>query len=236
MISSKLTRFSISKARKMQMDMAKKIVTDDRLPNRINLVAGVDVAYTHELAVGAVVILDYATLEEVEFHTATDQVRFPYIPTLLSFREIPVIMACIKKVNQQPDVFLVDGQGIAHPFRCGFASHLGLLLGKPTIGVAKSRLIGENTVIGKDSLLVENGQIVGAQITTKEKLKPIYVSIGHLVSLETAIKVVRQCIRHTRIPEPILKAHKLASKERKLLKNKQKLSKFNSKYALRIIG
>ena len=198
--------------------MAKKIVTVDRLPNEINLVAGVDVAYTHKLAVGAVVILDYNTLEEVESRTATYQVRFPYIPTLLSFREIPVIMACIKKVNQQPDVLLIDGQGIAHPFRCGLASHLGLLLGKPTIGVAKSRLSGDSTINGKDTLLVEEGQIVGAEITTKEKSKPVYVSIGHLISLETAIEVVRHCTRHNRIPEPILQAHKLASKGRKLLK------------------
>jgi deoxyribonuclease V len=133
---------------------------------------------------------------------------------LLSFREIPPAVACIRRLKLQPDVFLADGQGVAHPYRCGFASHLGLALGKPTIGVAKSRLIGKPTEVGEKVFLVENGQIIGSVITTKESAKPVYVSVGHLISLRTAIKIVKHCVRNNRIPEPLLLAHKIASEER----------------------
>jgi len=134
-------------------------------------------------------------------------------------------MACIKRLNQQPDVFLVNGQGIAHPYRSGFASHLGLVIGKPTIGVAKSRLIGKLTVIGSNVFLVENGQIIGAVVTTKEKTKPVYVSVGHLVSLETAITIVKHCVRYSRIPEPLLQALRIASEEKHLFRQQAKVQK-----------
>src|SRR3989304_8454973 len=150
-------KFSISKAHETQLRLAQKIVTEDRLPQKIKRVAGVDVAYTDELAIGAVAVLDYETLELLERQTATSEVKFPYIPTLLSFREIPPTVACIRKLKLAPDVFLADGQGIAHPYGCGFASHLGLAIGKPTMGVAKSRLIGEPTTIADQVFLVQKG-------------------------------------------------------------------------------
>ncbi len=192
--------------------MSKKIVSEDRLPEKIRLIAGVDVAYAGETAIGAIAVLGYESLELLEQQTATCPVRFPYVPTLLSFREIPAAVACIKKLKRQPDVFLVDGQGIAHPYRCGFASHLGLAIGKPTVGVAKSRLVGEPV----NAYLVENGQIIGAVVTTKEGSKPVYVSVGHLVSLESAVKIVKHCVRNSRIPEPLLQAHRIATAERQL--------------------
>jgi deoxyribonuclease V len=213
-----LRKFSISKAHKAQTDLSKKIISEDRLPEKINLVAGVDVAYVGELAIGAVAVLDYESLELLEIQTAICQVKFPYVPTLLSFREIPPAVACVKRLRRQPDVFLVDGQGIAHPYRCGFASHLGLAIGKPTVGVAKSRLIGTPTEIEGEVFLVQNDQIISAVVTTKENSKPVYVSVGHLISLKTAIKIVKHCVRNHRIPEPILRAHKIASEERKLQK------------------
>ncbi|HLE75694.1 MAG TPA: endonuclease V [Candidatus Bathyarchaeia archaeon] len=213
-----ISKFSVSKAHKAQTYLSKKIIQEDRLPDKINLVAGVDVAYAGELAIGAVAVLDYESLELLELQTATCRVKFPYIPTLLSFREIPPAVACIRRLKQQPDVFLADGQGVAHPYRCGFASHLGLAIGKPTIGVAKSRLIGKPTEIGRDVFLVENDQIIGSVVTTKESAKPVYVSVGHLISLETATKIVKHCVRNSRIPEPLLQAHKTASKERNLQK------------------
>src|SRR3989304_6319353 len=163
-----ISKFSVSKAHKAQTYLAKKIISEDRLPEKINLVAGVDVAYAGELAIGAVAVLDYESLEFLDLQTATCRVKFPYIPTLLSFREIPPAVACIRRLKQQPDVFLADGQGVAHPYRCGFASHLGLAIGKPTIGVAKSRLIGKPTEIGRDVFLVENDQIIGSVVTKKE--------------------------------------------------------------------
>ncbi len=175
--------------------------------------AGVDVSYVGNVGIGAIAVLDYASLEVVETQTANVPVKVPYIPTLLSFREIPPAMACIKKLKVQPDVFLVDGQGLAHPYRCGFASHLGLALGKPTVGAAKSRLIGTPVETAGEVFLVDRDQVVGAVVTTKHGCKPVYVSIGHLVSLATAVKIVRHCAK-SRIPEPLLQAHRLATQER----------------------
>ncbi len=217
-----LHKFSVSKARKAQSLLSRKIVTEDRLPQKIKRIAGVDVAYIGELAISAVAVLDFESLELLERQTATTEVKLPYIPTLLSFREIPPAIACIKKLRIQPDVFLADGQGIAHPYRCGFASHLGLALGKPTIGVAKSRLTGEPTTIARQVFLVQKDQIIGAVVTTRESVKPVYVSVGHLISLETAVKIAKQCVRNSRIPEPVLQAHKIASEERKRVQAKHK--------------
>jgi deoxyribonuclease V len=158
--------------------------------------------------------LDFESLELLERQTATCEVKFPYIPTLLSFREIPPAVACIKKLSLQPDVLLADGQGLAHPYGCGFASHLGLAIGKPTIGVAKSRLVGEPTAIAGQVFLVRKGQIIGEIVTTKEGVKPVYVSVGHLISLRTAVEMTKHCVRNSKIPEPIWQAHKLASEEK----------------------
>jgi deoxyribonuclease V len=201
--------------------LSKKIIPENRLPEKIRLIAGVDVAYDGETAIGAVAVLGYESLELLERQTATCSVKMPYIPTLLSFREIPAAVACIKKLKRQPDVFLVDGQGIAHPYRCGFASHLGLAISKPAVGVAKSRLIGEPV----NGYLVENGQIIGAVVTTKEGSKPVYVSIGNLISLETAVKIVKHCVRGSRVPEPLLQAHRIATAERQLFLQQAKLQK-----------
>jgi deoxyribonuclease V len=132
-------------------------------------------------------------------------------------------MAAIKKLKIQPDVFLVDAQGLAHPYRCGFASHLGLAIGKPTVGAAKSRLIGTPVEMDGETFLVDKGEVIGAVVTTKQGAKPVYVSIGHMVSLETAVKMVKHCAR-SRIPEPLLQAHKLATKERIRLANESKVN------------
>jgi deoxyribonuclease V len=214
--------FSVSKAHKTQLRLSHKVITEDLLPKKISRVAGVDAAYVDELAIGAVAVLDYGSLELLERQTATCEVKFPYIPTLLSFREIPSAVACLKKLRLQPDVLLVDGQGIAHPYRCGFASHLGLAIGKPTIGVAKSRLVGEPKMIGEQVFLVQNGQIIGAVVTTKEGVKPVYVSVGHLTSLGTAVEIAKHCVRNSRIPEPLLQAHKIAAEEKRKVRTKHK--------------
>jgi deoxyribonuclease V len=220
------SNFSIEKAHKTQLRLSKQIVFEDRLPEKINYVAGVDVAYVKELSIGAVTVLNYATLKPVESQTAICKTRFPYIPTLLSFREIPPSVLCIKKLHAQPDVFLVDGHGLAHPYRCGFASHLGLVLGKPTIGVAKNRLVGEvKDFQDKEVIhLKHDGEIVGAAVKTKHGCKPVYVSVGHMVSLKTAIKIVKHCVIHGRIPEPILKAHEIATIEKQKIKNSLRYS------------
>lgn len=214
--------FSVEKAHRTQLQLSKQIVFEDKLPEKIRLVAGVDVAYIKETSIGAVAVLDYDSLGLIESQTTIYKTRFPYVPTLLSFREIPPTVLSIKKLQMQPDVFLADGHGFAHPYGCGFASHLGLVIGKPTIGVAKGRLFGEveSAKAGDDVVFLKNkGETVGAMVKTKCGCKPVYVSVGNMVSLETAIKIVKHCARYNRIPEPILKAHKIAKAEKRKINN-----------------
>jgi len=215
--------FSVEKAHKIQLCLSQKIIMEDKLPRQIKTVAGVDVSYVGAIGVGAATVLDYESLKLLESQVATCEVKMPYIPTLLSFRETPPAIAAIRKLKIQPDAFLVDAQGLAHPYKCGFASHLGLVMGKPTIGAAKSRLIGEPVEMNGQTFLVDKGEVIGAVVTTKQGVKPIYVSIGHMVSLETAVEIVKQCAKN-RIPEPTLQAHNLATKERIRLAEESKVN------------
>ena len=212
-------KFYIEKAHETQLRLSERIVFEDVLPEKIRLVAGVDAAYVKEMSIGAVAVFDYASMRLVEAQTACCKTRFPYSPTLFSFREVPPAVLSIKKLRAQPDVFLVDAHGFAHPYRCGFASHLGLVIGRPTVGVAKSRLFGEVEKGGGGDVLFlrHKGEVVGAVVTTKRGCKPVYVSVGHMVSLETAVKIVKHCTRHHRIPEPVLKAHEIATAEKRKL-------------------
>lgn len=210
--------FSIEKAHKAQLNLSKLIILEDKLPKEIRFIGGVDTAYAGDVAISAAVVLDFDSLNLVEVQTAKRRVVFPYVPTLLSFRELPSTLMCIRKLKTQPDVFLVDGQGYAHPYRCGFASHLGVVLGKPTIGVAKSKLIGElEPFQSRDFAYLKDGsEIVGAAVKTTSG-RILYVSVGHMVSLETAIKIVKHCTRNSGIPEPIRLAHNKANAERSKL-------------------
>ncbi|MCL6578171.1 MAG: endonuclease V [Candidatus Bathyarchaeota archaeon] len=211
-------KFSVEKAHKAQLYLSHRIIFEDKLPRKIRFVAGVDVAYVNGMSIGAVAVLDYDSLRLIESQVALCKTSFPYVPTLLSFREIPSAVLCARKLKTQPDVYLIDGQGFAHPYRCGFASHLGLVIRKPTIGVAKSRLFGEveSAEIEKDvAFLRHKNEVVGAVVTTKRGCKPVYVSVGHMVSLKTAIKIVKHCTRNHCIPEPILKAHEIAATEKR---------------------
>jgi len=215
-------KFSVEKARKAQRALSKKVIRQDRLPRKLHLVAGVDVAYTKHKAVGAVAVLDYESMKVVETQTSVSRIRAPYIPTLLALREIHPTIRAIRKLHSKPDVFLVDAHGLAHPSRCGFASHLGTLLHKPTIGVAKSKLCGKPEPAQKEQDVIplkDKGEVIGAVVTTKKGTKPIYVSIGHMISLETATAIVKHCTQKSRIPEPILKAHILATQEKRKINN-----------------
>ncbi len=215
--------FDVEKAHKTQLCLSKKVILEDRLPPKIKTVAGVDVSYLGETAVGAVVVLDYESLALLESQVAACRVKMPYIPTLLSFREIPPAITAIEKLRIQPDVLLADAQGRAHPYRCGFASHLGLALRKPTIGTAKSRLTGEPLKTDGQTFLVDKGEVIAVAVTTRHGAKPIYVSVGHMVSLETAVKIVKHCSKD-RIPEPVLQAHNLATKQRNKLELESKVN------------
>lgn len=218
-------RFSIKRARRLQLRLSKQVIKKDMLPKTLGHVAGVDVSYTGEWAFGAVAVLDYNSLAVVETKKAKVKTFFPYVPTLLSFREIKPSLAAIRKLRTQPDLFMVDAQGVAHPYRLGFASHLGLLLDKPTIGVAKSLLCGQVQPENKEgwSPITDKGEIIGAELRRNEDKKPIYVSIGHKVTLEKAIEMVNRCTKSARLPEPIRVAHLEATEEMK--KHKQEITR-----------
>ena len=176
-------------------------------------IAGVDISVgkARGVATGAVVILSYPELGLVETKIVNEKLKFPYIPGLLSFRESPLVLAACEKLTITPDLILVDGQGVAHPRRMGLASHLGLFLDTPTIGCAKSRLCGshEEPAIepGSYAELVDNGEVIGAALRTKFGVKPVYVSIGHKVDLQSAVHWVMACCRGYRLPEPARLAH-----------------------------
>lgn len=211
--------FSLEKARKSQIELSKRVIRENKLPEEIDYVAGVDVAYLGKFAFGAVAVFEYTSLKLVETKASMVKTKFPYIPTLLSFREISPAIAAIKKLNTKPDVFLVDGQGVAHPFRFGFASHLGVVLNKPTIGVAKSLLCGKiqrnPEKEGEFTYIYDNDEVIGAVLLIKKGFKPIYISVGHMVSLENAIKIVKKCVKSHRVPEPIRMAHIVANEMKK---------------------
>lgn len=176
-------------------------------------IAGVDIsaANAQGVATGAVVVLEYPELRVVETQVAQGRFGFPYVPGLLSFRESPLTLAACEKLTITPDLILVDGQGIAHPRRLGLASHLGLFLHIPTIGCAKSLLCGQHEEPGAEpgsyAEVVDRGETIGVALRTRSGVKPVYVSIGHKVDLETAIYWVIKCCRDYRLPEPTRLAH-----------------------------
>jgi deoxyribonuclease V len=212
-------RFSVQKARAAQTLLSKRVICEDILPRKIKCVGGVDVAYCGDVSIGAVAVIDYNSFMLVECQTACCKTRFPYVPTLLSFREVSPSVLAMKKLNTIPDVFLVDGQGVAHPRRFGFVSHLGLVTGKPTIGVAKSLLCGEVGKLGDEgwASITHKGETIGAMLETFSGKKPVYVSVGHKISLKRAISIVKHFTCGTHIPQPILEAHKTANEEKKKL-------------------
>lgn len=212
-------KFSIEKAHAMQLQLSKHVIKENVLPEKIRYVAGVDIAYAKGMSIGAAIVLDSASLSPVESVVSRVKTRFPYIPTLLSFREVPPALSAIRKLRVQPDIFMVDAHGIMHPYRLGFAAHLGLVMDRPTIGVAKSPLCGESKLLRERrwAPIVDEGEIVGAEVVTKLGKKPVYISIGHKVSLETAIDIVIDCTRAHRIPEPTRRAHLMVSEDRRRL-------------------
>lgn len=200
----------------IQASLRARVETADRLPP-IHYVAGVDVGFEAQGRVtrAAVAVLSYPDLAPVAQSVARLPTRFPYVPGLLSFRELPAVLAAIEQLSVRPDLYLCDGQGLAHPRRFGIACHLGVLLDVPSIGVAKSRLIGRHAEPPPEKggwvPLLEGEEVIGAVLRTRQGVKPMYVSIGHRVSLPTAIALVMTCTRGFRLPETTRAAHRLAS-------------------------
>lgn len=186
--------------------------------DQIHSVAGVDVAYVERadgLVEGraAVSVWSLPNLAEIEHVTAVQSVTFPYVPGLLSFREAPAALAALAQLGARPDLLLCDGQGYAHPRRFGLACHLGVLLDCPSVGCAKTRLVGSYQEPGSDrgewSSLVDGDEVIGAVVRTRSHTRPVYVSVGHQVDLATAIAVVLRCAREYRLPEPVRAADHL---------------------------
>jgi len=201
-----------SQARELQVQLSHKVIRcHDKI--KIKLIAGVDVSVSRFSRTGraAVVVLDYYNLEIREVSVVEGAINFPYIPGLLSFREAPLALRAWEGLKTRPDLLMVDGQGIAHPRRLGIASHLGLLLNIPAVGCAKSRLTGTHDSLPEEAgsyrLLREKGEIIGAAVRTKRSVKPLYVSIGHRIDLDSAISLVLNCCRGFRLPQPTRLAH-----------------------------
>jgi deoxyribonuclease V len=182
-------------------------------PRAPRLVAGADIAYdrTEDLLFAVVLVLDGATLEVVEEATAEGKSPFPYVPGLLSFREAPLLLRAFRKVRAAPDAVLFDGQGIAHPRGFGLASHVGLLLDLPSLGCAKSLLVGRHEEPGprrgSHADLAHGGRVVGSALRTKDRVRPVYVSPGHRMGRAAARDLVLRCTRGYRLPEPTRLAH-----------------------------
>ncbi|MEQ8999626.1 MAG: deoxyribonuclease V [Coleofasciculus sp. B1-GNL1-01] len=207
---------TVEEATAIQNQLSGEIITSDQL-GEVKYVAGVDVGFEDNSAVSraAVAVLSFPELQLIEQAIARRPTNFPYIPGFLSFREVPVVLDALSQIKITPDLILCDGQGIAHPRRFGLACHLGLLITVPTIGVAKSRLIGQHEELppekGNWQPLRHRGEVIGAVVRSRTGVKPLYVSPGHRISLPTAIDYVLRCTPKYRLPETTRWADKLAS-------------------------
>jgi deoxyribonuclease V len=198
----------------LQRELAPRVIRTGE-PADVHRVGGVDVGFVEGCARAAVAVLSFPGLELLDYAVAEVSVTFPYVPGLLSFREVPVVLEALSRVASPPDVLLCDGQGFAHPRRCGLASHLGLWTDIPTIGVAKSRLIGAHAAVPGDKgrwvPLIDHEEVIGAVLRSRAQVAPVYVSVGHRISLEGAIRCVLACTTRYRLPETTRWAHRLAS-------------------------
>lgn len=197
-------------AKKIQLKLRRLIIKRKSFKT-VNTVGAADVSFVRGWVYGVVAIFTFPKLELIEKAEAKAKVTFPYVPGLLTFREGPILLKAFEKIKNEPDVILFDGQGIAHPIGFGEAAHLGVLLNKPSIGCAKSKLCGEYPEPKNEreaySFIKLEGKVVGAALRTRVNTKPIFVSIGHKIDLKYAIKIVLQCVREFRIPEPLRFVH-----------------------------
>lgn len=191
------------------------------LAREVKTIAGADISFNkYEATIyAAVVVIDLTTMQTIEEAGVTSQTKFPYIPGLLSFREMPAVLEAWAKLKSEPDAVMFDGQGIAHPRRCGIASHAGLFLNRPTLGCAKSVLVGKyedpEAARGSWQPMIDKGETIGAALRTKDRVSPVYVSAGHLIDLESAVDLTLRCDGGYRQPEPTRRAHLLVNRLRR---------------------
>jgi deoxyribonuclease V len=200
----------------LQRDLARQVIPHDEQPGQITTVAGVDAAFPRHRGItrAAAVVMSFPALELIEQASAELKTELPYIPGLLSFRELPAVLAALAQLKTRPDLVLCDGQGLAHPRRFGIACHLGVATGLATIGVGKSRLCGQYSMPGPrkgdQADLIDQGQCIGKVLRSRQGVRPIFISIGHRVSLARAVALVSVCTTRYRLPEPIRMADRLA--------------------------
>lgn len=208
---------SPQQAIELQKQFAYEVIEEDNFDAPIKTVAGIDLGYDVDTnkSRAVVVVLKFPELELIESAEAVMPIQFPYVPGLLSFRETPVAVRALERLENAPDLILCDGQGIAHPRRFGIACHIGLITGVPSIGVAKSLLVGKYGELGEKrgsrAPLVYRNEEVGVVLRTRDKVQPLYVSVGHKISLETAIDYVLRCAPKYRLPETTRLADQMAS-------------------------
>ncbi len=212
-----LDTIDINAIEQQQSKLASQVIKTNQF-KQISTVAGVDVAYNEvaDQVVGAITVLDASTLQLIESQTAVEQISFPYIPGLFSFREIPPLLSAYNKLSVKPDLIVCDGQGIAHPRRFGLACHLGVALDITTIGCGKSKLLGNFAPVAQErgsvSGLFDQQALIGNVLRTQDNIKPIFVSIGHKMDLATATQWVLKLASHYRLPETTRQADQLVNK------------------------
>ncbi|AGY57406.1 deoxyribonuclease V [Gloeobacter kilaueensis] len=209
----------------LQKQLASQVVREGKLVD-VHRIAGVDVSFNPRLPESpvhaVVVVLEYPSLDVGERRSVSEVVNFPYVPGLLSFREAPPILKAIAQLEKRPDLLLVDGQGYAHPRHLGIASHLGLLLDLPAIGCAKSILVGHpagnlGEQAGSKTDLLWKNRVIGQVVRTRDRVQPLYVSVGHRLDLESAVDWVLRCGRGYRLPEPTRQAHLFSNQVRRAM-------------------
>ncbi|WP_372589507.1 endonuclease V [Fervidobacterium pennivorans subsp. shakshaketiis] len=214
-ISNFLYPKTLEEAERIQKEFLKKLVLVPLDFSKVSLIAGVDVSYVDDQALGIVVVIN-KNFEIIEVVHERLKVTFPYIPGFLAFREAPVILKCFEKLKNTPDVILFDGQGIAHPRRLGIASHVGILLNIPTIGVAKTILYGKcakPSFVGQATELKDrNGEVIGFCYLSKKNTKPIVISPGYKTDLESSLHIVKSLLNGFKLPEPVRLAHYYSQK------------------------
>lgn len=207
---------TLDEAHAIQQRLRAQVITHDALGD-VRTVAGVDAGYEDEgqVARAVVVVLAYPSLEPLDYSVAREPARFPYIPGFLSFREGPAVIAALEQLRVRPDLLICDGQGIAHPRRLGIASHIGVLTDMPSIGCAKSLLVGRHAPVpderGATVPLMHRGEQIGAVLRNRQGVKPVFISVGHRIGLETALNYVMSCTTRYRLPETTRLADGLAS-------------------------
>jgi len=210
-------KINLEKLKEEQKKLSKEVKLKEDF-DKINFIAGNCCLYTFDRIIAGIVVCDFKTMKVVDRAYVVGKVEFPYIPGFLAYREAPFIIKAYEKLKQKPDLMLVAGNGVLHPRKFGLASHLGIALDLATIGVAKALLCG---TVREDSIYLDK-DVVGKLLKTKEFSKPIYVSVGHKISLSKALEIVKKCLKGHKLPEPLHLTHKFCVKIRNKIKQEIK--------------